>query len=173
MLHIIEEICWKGTTDNTSTCSGEEFQQEAAEAYMQTNKKWAEKQVHHYFLLTLGTLLFRFGAQMVRIDENQEAIAFIQMAIDNNAKAQDQSDTKGHEVDLSRQYWTFGSPNGTQLDSRELERVLAPSDRNFTSFNNFLRLFIAQSFPDETLCYEDLIYVTWFHSIQSLSFHLT
>lgn len=43
--HIIEDIRQKGTTDNTSTRPGEGFQQEAAEAYDQTNKKNAEKQV--------------------------------------------------------------------------------------------------------------------------------
>lgn len=43
--HIIEDIRRKGTTDNTSTRPGEGFQQEAAEAYKQTNKKSAEKQV--------------------------------------------------------------------------------------------------------------------------------
>ena len=80
-----------------STWPGEGFQQEAAEAYMQSNKKRAEKQVHHY-LLTNWTLLFRFGAQMVRIDENQEAIAFIWMAIDNNTEVQVQSDTEDWAV---------------------------------------------------------------------------
>ena len=158
MSHIIEEIRRKGTTDNTSTRPGEGFQQEAAEAYMQSNKKRAEKQVRHY-LLTIWTLLFRFGAQMVRIDENQEAIAFIRMAIDNNAEAQVQSDTEDH-VDSDGQHWTFGSPNGTWLDSRELERVLAQSDRDFASFNDRLRLFIAYSFPGKILRYEDLILVS-------------
>jgi hypothetical protein len=43
--HIIGDIRQKGTTDNTSTRPGEGFQQEAAEAYEQTNKKRAEIQV--------------------------------------------------------------------------------------------------------------------------------
>ena len=43
--HVISDIWQKGTTDNTSTHPGEGFQQEAAEAYKQTSKKEAEKQV--------------------------------------------------------------------------------------------------------------------------------
>ena len=43
--HVISDIRQKGTTDNTSTRPGEGFQQEAAEAYKQTSKKEAEKQV--------------------------------------------------------------------------------------------------------------------------------
>lgn len=101
---------------------------------------------------------------MVRIDENQEAIALIRMAIDNNTKAH----TEAHEMDLGgpelERHWTFGSPNGTQLDSRELERILSPSDRNFTSFDDRLRLFIVDNFPDEALRYEDIIYVCVFQS---------
>jgi hypothetical protein len=45
--HVISDIRQKGTTDNTSTRPGEGFQQEAAEAYKQTSKKEAEKQVTH------------------------------------------------------------------------------------------------------------------------------
>ena len=43
--HIIMDILQKGTTDNTSTRPGEGFQQEAAEAFEQTNMKNAEKLV--------------------------------------------------------------------------------------------------------------------------------
>jgi len=43
--HVILDIQQKGTTDNTSTRPGEGFQQEATEAYKQTSKKEAEKQV--------------------------------------------------------------------------------------------------------------------------------
>ena len=40
----------KGTTDNFSTRPGEGFQQEAAQAYAQTNGKNAEHQVSGYWL---------------------------------------------------------------------------------------------------------------------------
>ncbi|PPQ86474.1 hypothetical protein CVT25_008073 [Psilocybe cyanescens] len=66
--HVASDIWQKGTTDNMSMHPGEGFQQEAAEVYKQTNKKKAKK-------------------QMSRIDENQEAIALIRMAIDNDNRA--------------------------------------------------------------------------------------
>ncbi|KAF8998003.1 hypothetical protein BDQ17DRAFT_1391785 [Cyathus striatus] len=46
--HIIWDIQKKETTDNMSTCPGEGFQQESAEAYKQTNKKGADRQVSTY-----------------------------------------------------------------------------------------------------------------------------
>jgi hypothetical protein len=52
--HIIEDIRRKGTTDNTSTRPGEGFQQEAAEAFKQTNKKRAEKQVRSLLIYNLS-----------------------------------------------------------------------------------------------------------------------
>ncbi|PPQ88862.1 hypothetical protein CVT25_009588 [Psilocybe cyanescens] len=105
--HVALDIQQKGTTNNMSTHPGEGFQQEAAEAYKQTNKKKAEK-------------------QMSRIDENQEAIVLIRMAIDNDNRAQslqsyaEDSMTKPPEEPESyipEEHWIFGSHNGTQLDS--------------------------------------------------------
>ena len=43
--HVFQDIRDKGTTDNSSTRTGEGFQQEAAQAYEQTNMKNAEHQV--------------------------------------------------------------------------------------------------------------------------------
>jgi hypothetical protein len=43
--HVISDIQQKETMDNMSTRPGEGFQQEAAEAYKQTNGKGVEKQV--------------------------------------------------------------------------------------------------------------------------------
>jgi len=43
--HVVSDIRQKGTTDNMSTRPGEGFNQEAAEAYAQTNGKQAESQV--------------------------------------------------------------------------------------------------------------------------------
>ncbi|KAG6806209.1 hypothetical protein H0H92_012224, partial [Tricholoma furcatifolium] len=45
--HVPDEIMNKGTTDNFTTRTGEGFQQEAAEAYSQTNGKEAERQASH------------------------------------------------------------------------------------------------------------------------------
>ncbi len=43
--HVFQDIRAKGTTDNSSTRTGEGFQQEAAQAFEQTNMKNAEHQV--------------------------------------------------------------------------------------------------------------------------------
>ncbi|KAF8584946.1 hypothetical protein K439DRAFT_1646749 [Ramaria rubella] len=61
--HLGYDIVNKGATNNYSTCVGEGFQQEVQQAYIQTNGKKVE-------------------GQMITIDENQEAIACIRMAVD-------------------------------------------------------------------------------------------
>jgi hypothetical protein len=43
--HVIQDVHEKGTVDNFSTRPGEGFQQEAAQAFEQTNMKDAEHQV--------------------------------------------------------------------------------------------------------------------------------
>jgi hypothetical protein len=108
-------------------------------------------------------------SQMVKIDENQEAIALIRMAIDDdNSRVQNsQVDVEDHMTRLSKElelqgpqrHWTFGSPSGTRLDSRELEKIFAPTNHDFISFDKRLRSFITYSFPEEAPRYEDLIYV--------------
>ena len=165
--HIIEDIRRKGTTDNTSTRPGEGFQQEAAEAFEQTNKKNAEKQVcslsiTHFIIQVPLTLVI----QMVKIDANQEAIALIRMAIDNDNKSrivQAETDINDREPDSEvlslKQHWTFGSRSSTRLDSRVLEKQLASDDHDFISFDERLRSFIAHCFPEEAPRYEDLVYV--------------
>ena len=114
-------------------------------------------------------------AQMVRIDGNQEAIALICMAINDDDKArtlQAQVDVEdcaaGPPSDLELQtpgrHRTFGSHSSTRLDSRELEKDFAPTNRDFVSFDERLRSFLAHNFPEEAPRYEDLIYVrpSWF-----------
>ncbi|KAF8514399.1 hypothetical protein JB92DRAFT_3115676 [Gautieria morchelliformis] len=63
LVHLTYDIIHKGSTINYNTRVGEGFQQEAKQAYHLTNFKNVEE-------------------QMTRIDENQEAIARIRMAID-------------------------------------------------------------------------------------------
>jgi hypothetical protein len=102
---------------------------------------------------------------MVRIDENQEAIATIRLAVDdyNSMRAQTQEEvdegTTNQESYNPTQHWIFGSPSGTQSDSRELERILAPTNSDFVSFDEQLRCFITDTFPEEAPRHEDLIYV--------------
>jgi len=114
-------------------------------------------------------------AQMVRIDGNQEAIALIRMAIDDDNKARtvqaqvDVEDCAAEppsdlELQTPGRHWTFGSCSSTRLDSRELEKDFAPTNRDFVSFDERLRSFLAHNFPEEAPRYEDLIYVrfSWF-----------
>ena len=102
--------------------------------------------------------------QMAKIDENQEAIAIICMAVDDNDRALQRLEMIDEsEPELTKQdsgHWTFGSPrNGTRINSQELEQALAPTDSNFSSFDKRLRIFIADNFPNEAPRYEDMIYV--------------
>jgi hypothetical protein len=112
---------------------------------------------------------------MVRIDGNQEAIALIRMAIDDDDMARtlqaqvDIEDCAAElpsdlELQIPGRHWTFGSrTSGTRLDSRELEKNLAPTNCDFISFDEGLRSFIVHNFPEEAPRYEDLIYVRpWF-----------
>jgi predicted P-loop ATPase len=102
---------------------------------------------------------------MVKIDANQEAIALIRMAIDNDNKSRTLQGQTDHETDSEsemlslEQHWTFGSRiSSTRLDSRALEKQLAPDD-DFMSFDERLRSFITHCFPEEAPRYEDLVYV--------------
>ncbi|KAK7020896.1 hypothetical protein R3P38DRAFT_2534857, partial [Favolaschia claudopus] len=65
--HVVDDIRRRGTTNHASTRPGEGFHQEAREAYKKTNEKDVAR-------------------QMVRIDETHEALARIQMNVDNYDK---------------------------------------------------------------------------------------
>ena len=116
---------------------------------------------------------------MVRIDERQEAVAFIRMTIDN---AQEALRIKNQDLDLDLELdldnlevqnsvsddepaiectWKFGSPEGKRITSRVLEANLAPLNSNYSSFDQRLRVFIANNLPQDILRYEDVIYVSF------------
>ncbi|KAJ7864578.1 hypothetical protein B0H14DRAFT_3084417 [Mycena olivaceomarginata] len=98
--HIVEDILRKGTTNHSLTHLGEGFQQEAAEAYKQTNfkKRWPS------------------GKFMDPIDETQEAITRIWMAVDNYEK----------QCELDE-----------QEDKPELDKILSTSQINSVSWRAF------------------------------------
>jgi len=106
---------------------------------------------------------------MVKIDETQEAIAFVRMAVDNDDMAHATQAKMAIEdgVEISAEsephsperHWTFGSPTGTRLDTRDLENKFAPMDQDYISFDERLRSFIMHCFPEDAPRYEDLIYV--------------
>lgn len=119
---------------------------------------------------------------MVKIDENQEAIALIRMAIDNNDKAQMSLaqefaedcavESPSDHLELCSQdlecHWRFGSRSNNWLDSRELEKISAPTNCDFIAFDERLRYFIVQNFPEEAPRYEDSIRVRIFSLPTSL-----
>ncbi|KAJ7895434.1 hypothetical protein B0H13DRAFT_2523871 [Mycena leptocephala] len=110
--HILEDIRRKGTMNHGSTRPGEGFKQEAAEAYKQTNFK----------MLPLSG--------MNRIDETQEAIARIRMAIDKYDKQRE-----GNE----------------QEEEAELDEI--------KEFDLILRDFSAEQFPDDRVSYEQQVQI--------------
>ncbi|KAJ7686401.1 hypothetical protein B0H17DRAFT_985201 [Mycena rosella] len=138
--HLVQDIRSKGTTNHGSTRPGEGFQQEAAEAYNQTNFK-------------------NVASQMNRINETQEAIARIRMAIDQH----DQQCEEG-DVDSTPKFsrvtsasWRFGAA-GRIVNSNAFG-VLKPAGCTVQNFNLMLRDFIAEHFPDDRVSYEQRIQI--------------
>ena len=116
---------------------------------------------------------------MVKIDERQEAVAFIRMTIDNAQEAlriKNQNLNLDPELDLDNLEidnpdsddgqatectWKFGSPEGTKITSCALEAILAPLNRDYSSFDQRLKSFIASNLPQDALRYEDVIHVSF------------
>ncbi|KAJ7076600.1 hypothetical protein C8R43DRAFT_1177915 [Mycena crocata] len=137
--HIVDDIRNKGTTNHGSTRPGEGFQQEAAEAYNQTNFK-------------------NVAVQMNRIDETQEAIARIRMAIDKFDK-QCEEDEREDEPDLEESSntsaltsasWRFGAPDRL-TNSRAFGDLLNSAGNPVKDFDSMLRDFISEHFPGEQI----------------------
>ena len=137
--------------------------------------KWVISSYNYHWGLSLNIS----DIQMVRIDERQEAVAFIRMTIDNaqealRAKNQDlnldleldldnlepQNPTSGNEPEIECS-WKFGSPEGTKITSCALEAILAPLNRDYSSFDQRLKSFIASNLPQDALRYEDVIHVSF------------
>ncbi|KDR73369.1 hypothetical protein GALMADRAFT_72471, partial [Galerina marginata CBS 339.88] len=161
--HVIAEIRAKGTTDNYGTRVGEGFQQESSQAYDQTNGKNAED-------------------QMAKIDEKQEAIAKIRMAIDNDVAARAKIAAEAgissgdfeedslpilaqsawaapNNVDGQSPHWKFGSPE-KPINSRALDTEISGlGDSTIKDFDERLRDFLSSCLPDEAIRYEDQILI--------------
>ncbi|KDR80463.1 hypothetical protein GALMADRAFT_92870 [Galerina marginata CBS 339.88] len=161
--HVIAEIRSKGTTDNYGTRVGEGFQQESSQAYDQTNGKNAED-------------------QMAKIDEKQEAIAKIRMAIDNDIAARAKIAAEAgissgdfeedslpilarsawaapNNVDGQSPHWKFGSPE-KPINSRALDTETSGlDDSSIKDFDERLRDFLSSCLPDEAIRYEDPILI--------------
>lgn len=107
---------------------------------------------------------------MVRIDETQEAIARIRMAIDDSNKARvvdpdDDQDTEDDNTAPSSSpcddsHWRLGAPSKL-LDPHQLEECMIAEGRGreFQSFNSRLRAFLTHTFPQDAVRYEGFIQV--------------
>ncbi|KAF8578339.1 hypothetical protein K439DRAFT_1529313 [Ramaria rubella] len=99
LTHLAEDLQQKGAMENYTTHPGKGFQQEVQQAYDQTNFRDTEQ-------------------QMVHIDENQEAMACIQTAIDLHDKQLQQASAAENATDdgepppepeHSDQHWALGA----------------------------------------------------------------
>ena len=105
---------------------------------------------------------------MCVIDEKQEAIARIRMAIDNDRKArltlvnestEDTSESGPLDLELeSRNTWRLGSPEGKRMNLR----AMANTDPQYRFLDEKLRNFVACNLPEEAvqIRFEDDIYVS-------------
>jgi hypothetical protein len=121
---------------------------------------------------------------MARIDEKQEAIARIRMAIDGDvaarAKIKAEADEDFEEdsesalkpapsvsswappdgIDGHSPHWIFGSP-GNPINTRAIGPGMSDLDNpSFKDFDNRLRDFLSVCLPDEAIRYEDPISVS-------------
>ncbi len=167
---MIQDIREKGTTDNFSTRTGEGFQQESAQAYDQTNRKNAEHQVSAFYLgYYILNEFITHTMKMSVIDEKQESIACIRMAIDNNdlarrlnADAPDDEEPFDIDQDIDSQLWQLGSPEGKKSNIRVMSAELGRVHEEYRDLDKRVRDFVACQMPEEAMQYEDDIYVRLF-----------
>jgi hypothetical protein len=102
---------------------------------------------------------------MDRIDETQEAIARIRMAIDKYDKQREEDERSDEDLeekprksDLTSASWRFGAPERT-TNSRAFHEDLKLTGHSVMDFDSLLRDFIAEHFPGERVSYEQLIRV--------------
>ncbi|KAJ7084993.1 hypothetical protein C8R44DRAFT_753060 [Mycena epipterygia] len=143
--HLAKDIRDKEMTNHGSTRPNEGFQQEVCGAYNQTNFK-------------------NVVPQMNRIDEKQEAIARICMAIDTYDK-QCRADEEEEERDIDETAntsqmtsasWKFGAPKGV-ITSKVFENTLRSAGYSVQNFDLMLQDFVAEQFPREHVSYEQCI----------------
>lgn len=108
---------------------------------------------------------------MCVIDEKQEAIARIRMAIDNdrmarvNLQSTEDIETNALPSDLeseSSKTWRLGSPDGKRMNFRAMAVDMTKSDHRYRSLDERLRDFIACNMPEDAvqMRFEDDIFVS-------------
>ncbi|KAJ7642628.1 hypothetical protein DFH06DRAFT_1097369 [Mycena polygramma] len=127
--HAIENFRAKGTSRNMNTRVGEGFQQEVAAQYKKTNGKNAEHQISV-------------------MDENEETMARIQMAVDDWHKSQEQDEKDPilkPSTTQSSVHWRLGSAE-RRVTTVRMEAANG-SNPVFRDFNWRLREYLAQHHP--------------------------
>ncbi|KAJ7262011.1 hypothetical protein C8J57DRAFT_1719599 [Mycena rebaudengoi] len=100
---------------------------------------------------------------MDRIDETQEAIARIRMAIDRYDKQcvedereeEEEMDETPNVSKTTSASWRLGAPDHI-TNSRAFEDSLKLAGHSIRDFDSFLRDFIAENFPNERISYEQI-----------------
>lgn len=106
------------------------------------------------------------------IDEKQEAVARIRMAIDNDNRARLNLDTldddddmdKLHDVDanVDLRHWQLGSLEGKKSNLHVMSAELGREHKEYRRLDENVRDFITFHMPEEAMRYEDDIYVSLF-----------
>ena len=124
--------------------------------------------MRHIIILPINFELITNLWEMDVIDEKQEAVARIRMAIDNDRKArfnlvEEESDTEDESLDLESENsntWKLGSPDsrGKWMNLRGM----ANNDPQYRFLDEKLRNFVACNMPEEAvqMRFEDDIYVS-------------
>ena len=95
------------------------------------------------------------------IDEKQEAIAHIRMAIDNEQLNSDAPDDEDVDHNLNSQSWQLGSPEGKNLNLCVMSAELGRMHEEYRCLDEKVREFVASQMPEEAMQYEDDILVSF------------
>jgi hypothetical protein len=124
----------------------------------------------------------KFLLKMSVIDEKQEAIACIRMAVDNDNLARlNSDDSEDGNVKLlcdvdpnmsvdsesESQHWQLGSPEGKKVNLRVMSSELGSEREEYRDLDERVRDFIACHMPEEAMRYEEDIHVSLFSGFTS------
>ncbi|KAJ7248325.1 hypothetical protein C8J57DRAFT_1475494 [Mycena rebaudengoi] len=156
--HAADDIRQKGTTNHMTTRIGEAFQQVVYQHYTRTNGRDAEQ-------------------QMVKIDENEEAMAELDMLVaDHDTKQKElqrqvtvdaEDDTNMTAPLVTGAHWRLTAPHknvGSRRFEAEMQKIVGGDV--FRGFDVALRVFLATAHPDLQLAYENPIQVQSFGAIR-------
>jgi hypothetical protein len=96
------------------------------------------------------------------IDEKQEAVACIRMAVDNNLvqlNSDAPEDDELFDIDTDAKNWQLGSPEGKKSNLRVMSAELGRTHEEYRDLDKRVRDFVAHQMPEEATRYEDDIYV--------------